>query len=159
MDRPANYQARLDAAAASAASLLRSSRSCVVVLTNYTSIAWKLTAVNVRLGGLASHPPPKIMPWCFAVFGAESLAAHAGAGCNGVVRYTSRAGQISLELQYDVPYAGATTAHLDVRGPNAHAIETSVRSHTSDGSAKAFFLRIASRNGPSPQPPYGVISR
>jgi hypothetical protein len=159
MDRPAKYQAHLDAAAASAASLLRSSRSCVVVVTNCTSIAWKLTSVNVRHGGLASQPPPKIMPWCFAVFGAQSLAAHAGAGCNGVVRYASRAGHIALELQYDIPYAGTTAAHLDVRGPNAHSIETSVRSRDGDGYGKAFFLRIVSRNGPSHQSLHGVISQ
>ena len=158
MDRPANYQFQLDAAAANAASMFRSSRSCVVVLTNCTSISWKLTSVNVRRGGLASQPPPKIMPWCFAVFGAQSLAAHAGAGCNGVVRYTSRAGHLALELQYDVPYAGTTAAHLDVRGPYAHSIETSVCSRDGDGYGKAFFLRIVSRNGPSHQLLHGVPS-
>jgi hypothetical protein len=158
MDRPATYQFQLDAAAASAASLFRSSRSCVVVLTNCTSIAWKLTSVNVRRGGLASQPPPKILPWCFAVFGAQSLAAHAGAGCNGVVRYASRSGHLALELRYDVPYAGATAAHLDVRGPYAHSIETSVRSRDGDGYGKAFFLRIVSRNGPSHQLQHGVPS-
>jgi len=159
MGRPAKYQVQLEAAAACAARLFRSSRSCVVVLTNCTSIAWELTSVNVRRGGLASRPPPKIMPWCVAVFGAQSLAARAGAGCNGVVRYASRAGQIALELQYDVPYAGTTAAHLDVRGPNAYSVETSVRSHDGDGYGKAFFLRIASRNGLSQQPQHGVLSQ
>jgi hypothetical protein len=159
MDRPAKYQVHLDAAAASAASLFRTSRSCVVVLTNCTSIAWRLTSVNVRRGGLAGQPPPEIMPWCFAVFGAQSLAAHAGAGCNGVVRYASRAGHIVLELQYDVPYAGTTAAHLDVRGVNARSIETSVRSRDGDGYGKAFFLSIVSRNGPSRQPLHGALSQ
>jgi hypothetical protein len=159
MDRPATYQVHLDAAAASAARLFRSSRSCIVVLANCTSIAWELSSVNVRRGGLASRPPPKIMPWCFAIFGAQSLAANAGAGCNGIVHYASRAGHVALELQYDIPYAGTTAAHLDIRGANAHAIETSVRSRDGNGYSKAFFLRIASRNGSSRQPLHGVLSQ
>jgi hypothetical protein len=159
MDRPAKYQVHLDAAAASAARLFRSSRSCVVVLTNCTSIAWNLTSVNVRRGGLAGRPPPKIMPWCFAVFGAQSLAAQSGTGCSGIVRYTSRAGHLALELQYDVPYAGTTAAQLNVGGRNANSIEASVLSRDGDGYAKAFFLQIVSRNGPSRRPLHGVLSQ
>jgi hypothetical protein len=151
MDRPAKYQVHLDAAVASSAKLLRSSRSCIVVLANCTSIAWELTSVNVRRGGLAGRPPPKIMPWCFAVFGAQSLAAHDGAGCKGVVCYASRAGRIAIAFQYDIPYAGATAAHLDVRGPHAHTIQTAVSSRDGNGYGKAFFITL--------QPHHGVFAQ
>ncbi len=128
----------------------------MVVLSNGTSLAWSLSSVNVSRGGLAGQPPPKIMPWCFAVFGAQSTAAHSGMGCSGTVRYVSRTGHLTLELRYDVPYAGATAAQLNVCGRNAHAIEASVLDRDGDGYAKAFFLHIVSRNGPSRRPPHGV---
>jgi hypothetical protein len=157
MDRPPKFQVHLDAAVAGAAKLLRSPRSCIVVLANCTSITWELKSVNLRRGGLVSQPPPKIMPWCFAVFGAESLAAHDGAGCNGVVCYASHAGRIALAVQYDVPYAGATAAQLDVRGPNTNMIETSVRSRDGNGYGKAFFLQVNPRTRPTRQPHHGAF--
>ena len=115
--------------------------------------------MNLRRGGWASQPPPKIMPWCFAVFAADSLAAHYGAGCNGIVRYASRAGRIALEIQYDVPYAGTTAAHLNVGGQYAQAIETSVTSRDGDGYGKAVFLRISPRTRLPLQPHNGAFSQ
>ena len=157
MDRPAGNSSQMDAAIARAAALLRAPRSCVVVLTNRTSIAWELTAMTVRRGAFADVPPPRITPWSFAVFGAQSLAAHAGAGCNGTVCYASRAARVQLELNYDVPYAGSTAARLDVSGPTARSIGTSVRSRDGTGYTKVFFLQMTAQNGPSHQPAtYGV---
>jgi hypothetical protein len=99
------------------------------------------------------------MPWCFAVFGAQSLVANDGAGCNGVVCYASRAERIVLDFEYDVPYAGATAAHLRVRGPCASSIEASVSSRDGNGYGKAFYLRIASTTRPPLKPFYGVFSQ
>jgi hypothetical protein len=99
------------------------------------------------------------MPWCFAVFGADSLAAHEGAGCNGIVCYANRSCHTALQFQYDVPYAGTTGARLDVRGPNAQSIETSVSSRDGDGYGKAFFLQVNSRTQPPFQPLHGAFLR
>ncbi len=107
----------------------------------------------VRRGAFANIPPTRITPWSFAVFGAQSLAAHAGAGCNGTVRYVNRAAHVEIELNYDVPYAGSAAARLDISGPTARSIDTSVCSRDGSGYTKVFFLQMASRNGPSYQSP------
>jgi hypothetical protein len=152
MDRTAREQTQLDAAVARASALLRSPRSCVVVLTNRTSIAWERSVLTVRRGCFANEPPSRIPPWSFAVFGAQSLAAHAGAGCDGTVRYASRLGHVRLEVTYDVPYAGRPNAQIDVAGTTGHSIGTTVRIPEGDRPTNVFFLHMTYQNGPSYAP-------
>ena len=153
MDRLTGIPATLETAVDRTAALLRSPRSCVLVLINRTSIAWERTALAVARGALASDPPRRVAPWSFAVFAAQSLPAHVGAGCNGFVRYASRSSHARIALDFDVPYAGSTVAHIDVSGAPARFIETSVGSRDGNGFAKIFFLHMTSTNGITPHQP------
>lgn len=156
MHRPAKRPAQLDATVAQMASHLRSPRSCVVVLTNRTSIPWELTALTMRRGNIGCSPPARIAPWSFTVFSAQSLAAHIGAGCDGTARYRSRLGHTIIDVTFDVPYAGSAVANIDVRGPGMWSIDTSVR--PTDGNSKVvFYLQMT--HGPLTQTPEMERSR
>jgi hypothetical protein len=149
MDRTRSRHLQLDAVLASVRARFHEPRSCIVVLTNGTSLDWRLASMTGRLGRFEAEPPTRIGPWSHAVFGMQRLPARVGAGCEGAVRYRSGRPATLVDLDLDVPYAGTATAAINVTGTAARSIEAAVR-HTewTEHEGVIFYIRMTSRNGP-----------